>query len=420
MTIVPTTDSAEIANELLKAESKFRVARLGAIVSVIGAILSFLATIYVGIQSRETDIAIARLKDETARGALAVQRADRFKELIQELTTGEETTAQLAFLNLWQLYPDPSERGLIILTALEKGGPSIVKTMTLLESEFTSHLNKIREAAKPTSCAETSQQDCTFTLNAKKLLLHIEPEETLDLLLAQLSSYPSKKEVTLEDPNIAFIIKILRYKRELSEHLETVYRTKYKDIHVLTYVLYSLGMKEYLRNIITDTTANKQAYVDLVSSILSVPLEELEVEDWQHLINAAIATLRSEDGPRVKRKMLRLLDRARAQRVLNDSARGDLQDILVKLASSPRTEITVRDAAIGILTNLSLKVGIQTMQTIINKEDALDKQLQVRMVYILNKGKSLRWLKTIPNLRRPPKKSDKFDDWRSWIMETKL
>ncbi|MBC8241155.1 MAG: hypothetical protein H8E30_11870, partial [Alphaproteobacteria bacterium] len=360
MTIVPTTDSAEIANELLKAESKFRVARLGAIVSVIGAILSFLATIYVGIQSRETDIAIARLKDETARGALAVQRADRFKELIQELTTGEETTAQLAFLNLWQLYPDPSERGLIILTALEKGGPSIVKTMTLLESEFTSHLNKIREAAKPTSCAETSQQDCTFTLNAKKLLLHIEPEETLDLLLAQLSSYPSKKEVTLEDPNIAFIIKILRYKRELSEHLETVYRTKYKDIHVLTYVLYSLGMKEYLRNIITDTTANKQAYVDLVSSILSVPLEELEVEDWQHLINATIATLRSEDGPRVKRKMLRLLDRARAQRVLNDSARGDLQDILVKLASSPRTEITVRDAAIGILTNLSLKVGIQT------------------------------------------------------------
>ncbi len=412
--------SNELEKALLDAKAKVRVAVVGAVCSLVGAFvtawLSYDATTRIEAEKREVTIEIAQLKDQVERGTLAMRRAKMVERLLEELTSGEETRAKMAFLNLWQLHPDPTERSIFILTALEKSGPSVVKLMILLKSELGSHLEKIREAAEPTSCEEAGARDCAITENAKTLLMHIEPDNTLKLLLKQMNSYSSTGNVVLEDANVEFINNIIKYNPRLISKLEAEYINSYKHLHILSYILFAFGKKEYFREIIGEN-GDRPTQFELVGGIVTVPLLEIqEVEDWETLIRIALSALECEENSTAVLDMIRLLDRARVRRMLTNVHQGELKIVLTRLATSENKDISVRRRAISLLTNISSQTGVCAIRVIVEKEP-LDRILQVQIQQIIENPKTIKWLKDHTNFQKLPGRIGGFNKLREQLMD---
>lgn len=417
---MPSND--DMAKALLDAKSKVRIAVVGAVCSLVGAMVSALLTYNANTQinaaTQKATLKIAQLKGQIERGTLAMQRAKMVERLLGELTSGKETKAKLAFLNLWQLHPDPTERSIFILTALEKSDRSVVKTMILLKSELGTHLEKIRDAAEPTSCDVPSLRDCAFTENAKALLMHIEPGETLGLLLEQMSSYATTGSITLSDGNIRLINDIIKYHPETIDQLEEKYTSEYRDLHAISYLLYATGRKQHFRDIIANGDEKTDQF-ELIRGIVSAPLQEVQRQDWKHLIRIATTALESGENPLVMTDMIRLLDRARARKMLQPGHLNKLQPMLTRLATSATADASVRRRSIGLLTAISPGVGVQTMKTIVGKEAPLNRILQAQMHQILEQPQMHKWFKTSLNIQEVPVRDDDFNKWRNFLMEIK-
>jgi hypothetical protein len=399
-----------------------------AAISLIGAAFSSLLTIYSNIEIAQIDDqtkrTLGQIEYENRKSELAIQRANSVASNFAILLTEDaKVDKRVAFLNLWQLYPEPSERGPIVLAGLQYGGQSVFETLLTLAPELKIHKEIIKRLTRTRECrtgdnsqvatdSETAVSfDCQTSENAKELLSAVEPKEAMELLLDTMKHYAVTSP---DDPNITSLDNLLDDHDYLVGDLEDYFKENGRPI-VITYLLYRNGKKKYFLDALLNEN-DRQRKSQLVEFISELSLRRIEISDWPAIIDFLQRVLDNIDLPEdrsVQIVTLKALYKAPKEIVettkLKPSISNRLSDIIADRSATP----TARWLSSKILAKIDLNGMINAMRNAVSAEVSLDSEVEADFLDVLNANA----MRLGPDSGAPIDASDssEFTTWKKWL-----
>lgn len=257
--------------------SKRQVALIGAIGSIVVALVAGMVSYFVSSATVEVELRRAEMQDSLAR-------AEFFRELVGEVEAG----SKYALLALWKIYPE--DKQLIVITALQE--PNEQTLNTLRDLGLADELKDYEDTIK----SLMRNADIEDRIGYRKAFLDLSPGSVLDVAVEAVIN--SENSTDHFNPAVNELVSVLGYKRglfekRLLEHISNSGRIK-EDIDLrITFARIAYGFEpKLMAALFDDMKTDIHSFSTLAAKFDSGDIEALDVSDREHLFSLTIEFLR--------------------------------------------------------------------------------------------------------------------------------
>lgn len=191
------------------------------------------ATALVGIAGGAASGGLAAYTQlSTSQEQFSIDRANMFKGLIEDLQN--ESTARMALLNLWQLYPEERDQKIIVAAAIEIGHPDLVETIVGFDEE----LRQVSDILH----AKALSGDPNVARPALQTLERIDPVRAARIMLNSIQEEVQLNGDRYIDNDItAGLIRLARTDGKVADVIRSAGAQSSKMPVIFDYLLYAAG-----------------------------------------------------------------------------------------------------------------------------------------------------------------------------------